>query len=71
MALATGTRRIAFAGPAKTDAELAAALAHGVTVNVESALELRRLAALAGSAAGPGSRCGSTGPVPACRAVTG
>lgn len=47
LALAAGARRIAFAGPAKTDAELAAALAHGVTVNVESVLELRRLALLA------------------------
>lgn len=48
LAVAAGARRIAFAGPAKTSAELAAALAHGVTVNVESALELRRLAELAG-----------------------
>ncbi len=59
LAVAAGASRIAFAGPAKTDAELAAAVRHGatlrqrdprhgVTVNVESALELRRLAALAG-----------------------
>src|SRR3954468_24188005 len=48
LALAAGARRIAFAGPAKTDAELAAALTHGVTLNVESPLELRRIAALAG-----------------------
>jgi 2-[(L-alanin-3-ylcarbamoyl)methyl]-2-hydroxybutanedioate decarboxylase len=47
LAVAAGARRIAFAGPAKTDAELAAALAHGVSVNVESPLELRRLADLA------------------------
>jgi diaminopimelate decarboxylase len=47
LAVAAGARRIAFAGPAKTDAELSAALRHGVRVNVESELELRRLAALA------------------------
>jgi diaminopimelate decarboxylase len=38
---------IVFGGPAKTDAELAAAVAAGVVVNAESALELRRLAAAA------------------------
>jgi 2-[(L-alanin-3-ylcarbamoyl)methyl]-2-hydroxybutanedioate decarboxylase len=43
-ALAAGARRIAFGGPAKTDAELAAAVRAGATVNVESAHELRRLA---------------------------
>jgi 2-[(L-alanin-3-ylcarbamoyl)methyl]-2-hydroxybutanedioate decarboxylase len=35
---------IAFGGPGKTDAELAAAVAAGATVNAESELELRRLA---------------------------
>jgi diaminopimelate decarboxylase len=40
---AAGTRRIAFGGPAKTPAELSAAVAAGATVNVESPLELRRL----------------------------
>jgi diaminopimelate decarboxylase len=42
-ALAAGARRIAFGGPAKTDAELRAAIAAGVQVNVESAHELRRI----------------------------
>jgi len=43
-ARAAGARRIAFGGPAKTDAELAAAVAAGAQVNVESAHELRRIA---------------------------
>jgi 2-[(L-alanin-3-ylcarbamoyl)methyl]-2-hydroxybutanedioate decarboxylase len=47
-ALGAGTRRVVFSGPAKTDAELAAAVAAGATVNVESELELRRLAHVAG-----------------------
>jgi diaminopimelate decarboxylase len=47
LALAAGARRIAFGGPAKTEDELAAAVAAGVTVNVESLLELRRLTRLA------------------------
>ncbi|MGH8793789.1 MAG: type III PLP-dependent enzyme, partial [Stackebrandtia sp.] len=44
-ALAAGAGRVAFAGPAKTDAELDAALRAGVptVVNVESLQELRRL----------------------------
>jgi diaminopimelate decarboxylase len=42
-ALAAGARRIVFAGPAKTDAELRAAIAAGAQVNVESAHELRRI----------------------------
>jgi 2-[(L-alanin-3-ylcarbamoyl)methyl]-2-hydroxybutanedioate decarboxylase len=59
IARAAGARRIAFAGPAKTDDELAAAIdAHRaglrVTLNVESVLELRRIGALtAGSRGGP------------------
>lgn len=36
---------VVFAGPAKTEAELAAAVAAGAVVNVESVLELHRLAA--------------------------
>jgi 2-[(L-alanin-3-ylcarbamoyl)methyl]-2-hydroxybutanedioate decarboxylase len=44
LAVAAGARRIVFGGPAKTDAELAAAVAAGAQVNVESAHELRRLA---------------------------
>jgi diaminopimelate decarboxylase len=54
LARAAGARRIVFGGPAKTDAELAAAVAAGAQVNVESALELRRLdraAAAAGTVA--------------------
>ena len=48
-ALAGRDGLLLFAGPAKTDAELAAAVAAGAVVNVESALELRRLAATGGS----------------------
>jgi diaminopimelate decarboxylase len=43
-ALAAGARRIVFGGPAKTDAELAAAIAAGAQINVESPHELRRIA---------------------------
>jgi diaminopimelate decarboxylase len=46
LAVAAGARRIAFAGPAKTDAELAAAVEAGAWINVESAHEMRRLARL-------------------------
>jgi diaminopimelate decarboxylase len=60
LARSAGARRIAFSGPAKTDAELALALRSGegteVTLNVESALELRRVAALAAGA--PSARPG-------------
>lgn len=38
---------ISFAGPGKTDDELAAAVAAGITINLESATELERLAAIA------------------------
>jgi diaminopimelate decarboxylase len=47
-AVAAGARRIVFGGPAKTDAELAAAVAAGAMINVESVHELRRLARAAG-----------------------
>src|SRR5437763_6205525 len=47
LAREAGARRIAFGGPAKTRAELAAAVAAGVTINVESVLEVRRLVAVA------------------------
>lgn len=47
----SGARMIAFAGPAKTDAELAAAVAAGVTIHVESPQELRRLAHVGGRSA--------------------
>ena len=43
LAVAAGARRIVFGGPGKTDAELAAAVAAGAQVNVESGHELRRL----------------------------
>ncbi|MCC5794968.1 MAG: pyridoxal-dependent decarboxylase, exosortase A system-associated [Chromatiales bacterium] len=55
LALATGlpATRISFAGPGKTDAELAAAIAAGITINCESAGELQRLAAAADSLGRP------------------
>jgi diaminopimelate decarboxylase len=43
LAVETGAARIVFGGPAKTDAELAAAVAANAQVNVESPHELRRL----------------------------
>ncbi|GAA5180824.1 type III PLP-dependent enzyme [Rugosimonospora acidiphila] len=61
LAVRAGAGRTAFSGPAKTDAELAAAIEAGATVNVESVLELRRLAALA--SAGKGGRDGKAGRV--------
>jgi 2-[(L-alanin-3-ylcarbamoyl)methyl]-2-hydroxybutanedioate decarboxylase len=42
-AVAAGAQAIAFAGPAKTDAELRAAASAGATIHVESEHELRRL----------------------------
>lgn len=49
LALAAGqdAARISFAGPGKRDAELAAALRHGATINLESEGEARRALALA------------------------
>jgi diaminopimelate decarboxylase len=44
LALAAGAREVVFGGPAKTDADLRAAVDARVLVNVESAHELRRLA---------------------------
>jgi diaminopimelate decarboxylase len=41
----TSASEISFAGPGKSDAELCAAIASGVTLNVESELELERAAA--------------------------
>ncbi|GAA4606757.1 diaminopimelate decarboxylase [Actinoplanes octamycinicus] len=46
LAVQAGARRIVFGGPAKTDAELAAAVAAGALLNVESRHELDRLAGL-------------------------
>ena len=45
IALASGTRpeNISFAGPGKRDEELRAAVAAGITVNIESEFEMRRL----------------------------
>ena len=43
LAVAAGARRIVFAGPAKTDAELRAAVAAGALLHVESLHELRRV----------------------------
>ncbi|HLL64678.1 MAG TPA: type III PLP-dependent enzyme [Micromonosporaceae bacterium] len=44
---------VVFAGPAKTDAELTAAVAAGAVLHVESVHELRRLAHLVGSSGTP------------------
>lgn len=52
VALASGMSpgKISFAGPGKTDAELAAAMAAGIVVNLESEREMERLALLAAKA---------------------
>ena len=47
LAVKAGAGTVAFGGPAKTDAELSAAVAAGALVHAESVLELRRLALLA------------------------
>ncbi len=74
--------QIVFGGPAKTDAELEAAVEAEATVNVESALELRRLAVAAETAgvrvrtalrvnrAGAGALPG-TGSLPGAQALPG
>jgi diaminopimelate decarboxylase len=49
LATAAGASTVVFGGPAKTDAELSAAVAGGTLVHVESLLELRRLALAAGA----------------------
>lgn len=51
VALATGVKpeHISFAGPGKTDRELAGAIAAGVVINVESVGELQRIARLGAS----------------------
>ncbi len=62
VALDTGMNptRISFAGPGKRPPELAAAIAAGITVNLESPSELETLARLGKNRAGnPRSRCGS------------
>ncbi len=50
LALASGGHDIGFAGPGKRDDELRVAIDGGVTINVESAGELERIAALGGRA---------------------
>jgi diaminopimelate decarboxylase len=47
LATGAGAGHVVFGGPAKTDAELAAAVATGTLVHAESLLELRRLAMVA------------------------
>ncbi len=75
LAVAAGARRIVFGGPAKTPAELAAAVAARARVNVESALELRRLDDAAGRAATVATvavRVNRAGPaLPGTHAMTG
>jgi len=75
LAIAAGARRIVFGGPAKTDAELAAAVAAGAQVNVESGHELRRLdrvARAAGTIVDAAVRVNRAGPAPAgSHAMTG
>jgi diaminopimelate decarboxylase len=46
-------REISFAGPGKTDAELAAAVAAGILINVESMREIRVLAGIAARLGAP------------------
>ncbi|HET8657444.1 MAG TPA: alanine racemase [Micromonosporaceae bacterium] len=65
LALRCGTGGlVAFSGPAKTDAELAAAVDAGAVVHVESPHELRRLALAATGRDRAGSRDPGRGPVP-------
>ena len=47
VALAAGATHVSFAGPGKTDAELAAAITAGVTINLESVGEAARALAIA------------------------
>ncbi len=49
VALGTGTRPedISFAGPGKRDSELEAAIEAGITINIESEAEMRRIASIA------------------------
>ncbi|MGH3612091.1 MAG: alanine racemase [Pseudonocardia sp.] len=71
LALAAGAESVMFAGPAKTDDELCAAVRAGATVNVESEFELRRLSLLAadaGASAEVGLRVNR--PVPISAGVT-
>ncbi|HET6530996.1 MAG TPA: alanine racemase [Actinoplanes sp.] len=71
LAVAAGARRIVVGGPAKTPAALAAAVAAGAQVNVESALELHRLNA-AGRPVEVAIRVNRPGPaLPGSHAMTG
>ncbi|GAB1640415.1 alanine racemase [Krasilnikovia sp. MM14-A1259] len=75
LAVAAGARRIVFGGPAKTDAELAAALAARAQLNVESGHELRRVdvaARAAGTTAAVTVRVNRAGAaLPGSHAMTG
>jgi diaminopimelate decarboxylase len=75
LAVAARARRIVFGGPAKTDAELAAAVAAGAQVNVESAHELRRLSQAAHRAGVVADICvrvnRAAPPLPGSHAMTG
>jgi diaminopimelate decarboxylase len=72
LAVQAGARRIVFGGPAKTPAELAAALAAGALVNVESPLELRRLDQAAAQVTDVVLRVNRQGPaLPGSHAMTG
>ena len=72
LAVAAGAKRIVFGGPGKTDAELAAAVAAGALINVESAHELRRLDAIATRPVEVCLRVNRAGPaLPGSHAMTG
>ncbi|MEV0610609.1 alanine racemase [Polymorphospora rubra] len=64
LARAAGAARVVFGGPGKTDAELRAAVDVGALVNVESALELRRLALVAADGGTGGTAPGAGAAVP-------
>jgi 2-[(L-alanin-3-ylcarbamoyl)methyl]-2-hydroxybutanedioate decarboxylase len=71
LAVAAGARRIVFGGPAKTPADLTAAVAAGAQINVESALELHRLNAV-GRPVDVAIRVNRPGPaLPGSHAMTG
>jgi 2-[(L-alanin-3-ylcarbamoyl)methyl]-2-hydroxybutanedioate decarboxylase len=72
LARSAGARRIVFGGPAKTEAELAAALDAGALINVESPLELRRLDHAARTRTDVVLRVNRAGPaLPGSHAMTG
>lgn len=69
LALDAGTRLTVFGGPAKTDDELAAAVAAGSIINVESVHEIHRLVAVAKRVAPGLTAAGADRAVPARVAV--